>query len=99
MRGFTKAAALLFCHGVVCLVIPDHAALNQPITNEPSVDQRMLLESEGSQFVPNAYTTVGSDEATLYFSSPVDTLEPNEAPLVLHPPFPCRDPLLIEARS
>ena len=97
MRGFTKAAALLLAHSVVSLVIPDHAALNQPITNE-GVDHRKL-GSERSQFVPNAYTTVGSDEAILYFSLPIDTLEPNEAPPVLHPPFPCRDPLLIEARS
>ena len=98
MRGFTKAAALLLAHSVVSLVIPEHAALNQPITNE-GVDHRKLLGSERSQFVPNAYTTVGSDEAILYFSLPIDTLEPNEAPPVLHLPFPCGDPLLIEVRS
>ena len=98
MRGFTKAAALLLAHSVVSLVIPDHAALNQPITNE-GVDHRKLLGSEGSQFVPKAYTLVGSDEATLYFSLPIDTLEPNETPPVLHPSFSCRDSLLIEVRS
>ena len=98
MRGFTKAAALLLCHSVVSVVIPDHAALNQPITNE-GVDHRKLLRSERTQFVPNAYTIVGSDEAEHYFTSPIDSLEPNEPPLVLHPPFPCRDSLLIEARS
>ena len=98
MRGFIKAAALLLSHSVVSLVIPDHAALNRPITNE-GVDHRKLLGSERSQFVPNAYTIVGSDEAILHFTSPIDTLEPNEAPPVLHPPFACRDPLLIEARS
>lgn len=98
MRGFTKAAALLLCHSVVSLVIPDHAALDQPITNE-GVDLRKLLARERSQFVASAYTTVGSDEAVLYFTSPIDTLEPNEAPPVLHPLFACRDPMLIEARS
>ena len=45
MRGFTKAAALLLAHSVVSLVIPDHAALDQPITNE-GVDHRKLLGSE-----------------------------------------------------
>ena len=98
MRCFTKAAALLLAHSVVSLVIPDHAALDQPITNE-GVDHRKLLARERSQFVPSAYTTVGSDEAILYFTSPIDTLEPNEAPPVLNPPFACRDPMLIEARS
>ncbi len=98
MRGFIKAAALLLFHSVVCHVIPDHVALNQPITHE-DVDDRKLLGSERSQFVPNAYTIVGSDEAIHYFTSPIDTLEPNEAPPVLHPPFACRNPLLIEARS
>ena len=98
MRCSTKAAALLLCHSVFSFVIPDHAALNQPITNE-GVDQRKLLESEQNQFVPNAYTIVGSDEAILDFSFPLDTFEQNEAPPVLHPPLACRDPLLIEARS
>ena len=97
MRGFTKAAALLLSHSVASFVIPDHAALDQPITNE-GVDYRKLLGSERSQFVLNAYTIVGSDEATLNFSFPVDTLEPKEGYPVLHPPIACRDPLLIEAR-
>ena len=98
MRGFTKAAALLLCHSAASLVVPHHAALNQPITNE-GVDHRKLLGSERTQFVPIAYTIVGSDEAVLYFSLPFDTLKPNEAPPVLHPLSACRDPLLIEARS
>lgn len=42
MRCFIKAAALLLSHSVTSLVIPDHAALNRPITNE-GVDYRKLL--------------------------------------------------------
>ncbi len=91
MRGFIKAAALLFSHSVASFVVPNHAALNQPIANE-GVDYRKLLGGDRSQFVLNAYTIVGSDEATLNFSFPIDTLEPNEASQVPHPPFACRDP-------
>ena len=47
MRCFIKAAALLLFHSVASFVIPDHAALNRPITNE-GVDYRKLLGSEQS---------------------------------------------------
>ena len=98
MRCFIKAAALLLSHSVASFVIPEHAALNRPITNE-GVDYRKLSGSGRSQFVPKTYTTIGSDEAILNFSFPIDTLEPNEASPVLHPSFACCDPLLIEGRS
>ena len=97
MRCFIKAAALLLSRGVASFVIPDHAALDRPITNE-GVDYRKLLGSERSQFVPNAHTIIGSGEAILNFSFPIDTLEPNEASPVLCPSLPCRDPVLIEGR-
>lgn len=98
MRCFIKAAALLLSHSVASFVIPDHAALNRPITNE-GVNYRKLLGTERSQFIPNAYTIIGSDEAILNFSFPIDTLKPNEASPVLHPSFARRDPLLIDGRS
>ena len=97
MRCFIKAAALLLSHSVASFVIPDHAALDQPITNE-GVDYRKLLGSERSQFVPNAHTIIGSGEAILNFSFPINTLERNEASPVLLPSFACREPLLIEGR-
>lgn len=97
MRCIIKAAALLLAHSVASFVIPDHAALDRPITNE-GVDYRKLLGSGRSQFVPNAHTITGSGEAILNFSFPIDTLEPNEVSPVLHPSFACRDPLLIQGR-
>ena len=97
MRCFIKAAALLLSRSVASFVIPDHAALDRPITNE-GVDYRKLLGSERSQIILHAHTIIGSGEAILNFSFPIDTLEPNEASPVLRPSFPCRDTLLIEGR-
>ena len=97
MRCFIKAAALLLSRGVASFVIPDHAALDRPVTNE-GVDYRKLLGSERSQFDPNAHTIIGSGEAILNFSFPIDTLEPNEASPVQRPSLPRRGPPLIEGR-
>ena len=96
MRCFIKAAALLLSHSVASFVIPDHAALDRPITNE-GVEYRKLLGSGRSQFVSNAHTIIGSGEAILNFSFPIDTLEPNEVSPVLHPSFACCDPCSLKA--